>query len=70
MTKLHDNWKWPTGWKSVHLPTDTDDDFKLEMEIAEMLSEWEERDPKAYAEWLKTQQRQNDQPQAPNEPRG
>jgi hypothetical protein len=35
-------WKWPTGWKEVRLPTDTEDHC-LEMELAEMFSEAEER---------------------------
>jgi hypothetical protein len=36
-------WKWPKDWKPVHLPTDTVEDFRLEMELAEMMSEAEER---------------------------
>ena len=55
------DWKWPTGWKSVHLPGDTYEDFRLEMEIAEMMSSLEERDPEAYAAELK---RANEQRQA------
>ena len=54
MTQLdHLSWKWPTGWKSVHLPDDTEEDFKLEMEIAEMMSEFEERDPEGYAAMMR-----------------
>ena len=37
------HWKWPTGWKAVHLPGDTREDFALEMELAEMMSEAEDR---------------------------
>ena len=39
------SWKWPTGWKSVHLPDDTLEDFALEMELAEMMSDFEEEEP-------------------------
>jgi hypothetical protein len=46
-------WKWPTKWRSVHLPTDTIEDFKLEMELAEMMSGFEERDPEGYAEMMR-----------------
>jgi hypothetical protein len=58
---LDSSWRWPTGWRSRHLPTDTREDFALEMEIAEMLSGMEERDPEAYDEMMK---RRNDEPNA------
>ena len=47
--------KWPTGWKAVHLPGDTREDFALEMEIAEMMSGFEERQPEAYKELMRRQ---------------
>ena len=63
MTQLdHLSWKWPTGWKSVHLPDDTEEDFKLEMEIAEMMSEFEERDPEGYAAMMRKEKERNDKP--------
>ena len=46
-------WKWPTGWKSVHLPDDTPEDFKFEMELAELMSSFEERDPEGYAKYIR-----------------
>ena len=36
-------WKWQKDWKEVRLPTDTYEDHCLEMELAEMVSEAEER---------------------------
>jgi hypothetical protein len=52
-------WKWPTGWKSVHLPDDTREDFALEMELAEMMSAFEEENPEGYEELLKQQEPAN-----------
>ena len=53
----------------MHLPTDSEEDFKLEMEIAEMMSEFEERDPEGYAEMMrKEKERRNDKPRFPPPP--
>lgn len=50
-----DGWRWPTDWRLVRLPEDTAADFRLEMEIAEMMSSFEEREPEAYAKLMQQQ---------------